>query len=114
MLQWLLFAAVLAGLGWLGAAFLLAYLQLPPLPRVLWWRLPAPTVLVVGGAVAGLLLAALSRIGVEVGARRRVARARQALRSAIAQVTRELVVGPVQAEQDRYEQARTAVERARK
>jgi GTP-binding protein EngB required for normal cell division len=113
VLQWLLFAAVVAGLGWLGVSFALAYLQLPPLPRVLWWRFPAPTVLVIGGAVAGVLLAALSRIGVEVGARRRVARARQTLRSAIARVTRELVVGPVQAEQDRYEQARTAVERAR-
>jgi GTP-binding protein EngB required for normal cell division len=113
VLQWLLFAAVVAGVGWLGVSFVLAYLQLPPLPRVLWWQFPAPTVLVIGGAVAGVLLAALSRIGVEVGARRRVIRARQALRSAIAQVTRELVVGPVQAEQDRYEQARTAVERAR-
>jgi hypothetical protein len=113
VLQWLLFAAVVVGLGWLGVSFVLVYLQLPPLPRVLWWRFPAPTVLVIGGVVAGVLLAALSRIGVEVGARRRVARARQTLRSAIARVTRELVVVPVQAEQDRYEKARSAVERAR-
>ena len=112
VVQWLLVAAVVAGLGWLAASAVLLYLQLPPLPRVLWWGLPAPTVLVVGGVLAGLLLAGLSRIGVEVGARRRTARARQALRSAISRVTGELVVVPVRAEQERYEQARLALERA--
>jgi GTP-binding protein EngB required for normal cell division len=112
VLQWLLVAAVVAGLGWLAASAVLVYLQLPPLPRVLWWGLPAPTVLVVGGVVAGLLVAGLARIGVEVGARRRTARARQALRAAISGVTGELVVAPVRAEQERYEQARLALERA--
>ena len=33
VLQWLLVGAVVAGLGWLAAAVVLAYLQLPPLPR---------------------------------------------------------------------------------
>src|SRR4029453_18328197 len=70
VLQWLLVATVVVGLGWLGLSFLLAYLQLPPLPEVQWWGLPAPTVLAVGGVIAGLLLAGLARIGVEVGARR--------------------------------------------
>jgi GTP-binding protein EngB required for normal cell division len=112
VLQWLLVAAVAAGLGWLGLAFLLAYLQLPPLPDVLWWGLPAPTVLAVGGVLAGLLLAGLARIGVEVGARRRTTKARQSLRAAIAKVTGELVVDPVKSEQQRYESARLALERA--
>jgi GTP-binding protein EngB required for normal cell division len=113
VLQWLLVAAVVVGLGWLGLSFLLAYLQLPPLPDVLWWGLPAPTVLAVGGVLAGLLLAGLARIGVEVGARRRTAKARQSLRAAIAKVTGELVIDPVKAEQTRYESARLALERAR-
>ena len=113
VLQWLLVATVVVGLGWLGLSFLLAYLQLPPLPEVVWWELPAPTVLAVGGALAGLLLAGLARIGVEVGARRRTAKARQSLRAAIARVTGELVVDPVKAEQQRYESARLALERAR-
>ena len=112
VLQWLLVATVVAGLGWLGLAFLLAYLQLPPLPDVLWWGLPAPTVLAVGGVLAGLLLAGLARIGVEVGARRRTTKARQSLRAAIAKVTGELVVDPVKSEQQRYESARLALERA--
>jgi GTP-binding protein EngB required for normal cell division len=114
VLQWLLVAAVVAGLGWLGLSFLLAYLQLPPLPKVTWWGLPAPTVLVIGGVLAGLLLAGLARIFVEVGARRRTAKARQSLRAAIARVTGELVINPVKAEQDRYEKARLALERARR
>jgi GTP-binding protein EngB required for normal cell division len=113
VLQWLLVAAVVVGLGWLALSFLLAYLQLPPLPEVLWWRLPAPTVLVVGGVLAGLLMAGLARIGVEVGARRRTAKARQSLRAAIAKVAGELVIDPVRAEQERYESARLALERAR-
>ena len=111
VLQWLLLAAVVAGLGWLAASAVLLYLQLPPLPRVLWWGVPAPTVLVLGGVLAGLLLAGLARIGVEVGARRRTAQARQALRAAISRVSAELVVAPVRAEQERYEQARLALER---
>ncbi len=113
VLQWLLVATVIVGLGWLGLAFLLAYLQLPPLPKVTWWGLPAPTVLAVGGVLAGLLLAGLARIFVEIGARRRTAKARQSLRAAIARVTGELVITPVKAEQDRYEKARLALERAR-
>jgi GTP-binding protein EngB required for normal cell division len=113
VLQWLLVAAVVVGLGWLALSFVLAYFQLPPLPDVLWWGLPAPTVLSIGGVLAGLLLAGLARIGVEVGARRRTAKARQSLRAAIARVTGELVIEPVKAEQARYESARVALERAR-
>jgi GTP-binding protein EngB required for normal cell division len=112
VLQWLLVVAVIVGLGWLGAAFLMAYLQLPPLPEVTWWGLPAPTVLAVGGVLAGLVLAGLARIGIEVGARRRALNASRALRRSIARVTQELVVKPTQAERDRYEKARVALERA--
>jgi GTP-binding protein EngB required for normal cell division len=112
-LQWLLVATVVVGLGWLALSFLLAYLQLPPLPEVEWRGLPAPTVLATGGVLAGLLLAGLARIGVEVGARRRTAKARQSLRAAIARVTGELVIEPVKAEQARYENARLALQRAR-
>jgi GTP-binding protein EngB required for normal cell division len=112
VLQWVLVVGVVAGLLWLGSAFVLAYLQLPPLPKVSWWGFPAPTVLVVGGVLAGLIVAGLSRIGVEVGARRRAARARASLRSAISKVTTELVLSPVNVERERYESARSALARA--
>ncbi|MBA3530235.1 MAG: ABC transporter, partial [Propionibacteriaceae bacterium] len=113
VLQWLLVAAVVAGLLWLGSAFVLVYLQLPPLPKVTWWGFPAPTVLTVGGVLAGLLLAGLSRIGVEVGARRRALKAKASLRAAIENVTSTMVMAPLNAERDRYENARAAIERAR-
>ncbi|HET9872864.1 MAG TPA: GTPase [Propionibacteriaceae bacterium] len=113
VIQWLLVAAVVIGLAWLGSAFVLAYLQLPPLPRVSWWGFPAPTVLTVGGVLAGILLAGISRIGVEVGARRRAGKASQELRRAIAQVTRKQVLEGVDGEIARYESARTALERLR-
>jgi GTP-binding protein EngB required for normal cell division len=112
VLQWILLAAVVAGLLWLAASFVLAYLQLPPLPPVTWGRLPAPTVLVLGGVLAGLLLGALSRIGVVVGATRRERAARAALRRSVTAVTAELVVEPVRAELDRYARARDALTRA--
>jgi hypothetical protein len=112
VLQWLLVAAVLVGLGWLGSAFLLAYLQLPPLPKIAWWGFPAPAVLVVGGVVAGLLVAALARIGVAVGARRRARLARQRLLAAVTRVSSEQVLVPVRAELERYETARSAIVRA--
>ena len=111
MLQWLLLAGVVGGLAWLGAAFVLAYLQLPPLPDVTWWGFPAPTVLTVGGVLAGLLVAGLARIGIEVGARRRSRNATRALRRSISKVTEELVLEPVEAERERYEKARVALER---
>ena len=113
VLQWLLLLAVVAGLGWLGSAFVLSYLQLPPLPKVTWWGWPAPTVLALGGVVAGLVVAGLARIGVEVGARRRALNATRALRRSIGRVTSQLVIGPVEAERERYEEARVALERAR-
>jgi GTP-binding protein EngB required for normal cell division len=113
VLQWLFFAVLLAGLGWLASAVVLAFLQLPPLPKISWWGLPAPTVLLVGGVLAGLLTAGLARIGVEVGARRRERVARKALRRSIAAVTADLVVAPVQVELARYEKARAALDRAR-
>lgn len=112
VLQWLLIGVVVVGLLWLGVDFVMLYLQLPPLPDLSWWGLPAPTVLVGGGVLAGLLLALFSRIGVEVGARRAEGRARAALLASIAQVTRERVVEPVNAELDRHDLVRTSLEQA--
>ena len=105
-----LVATVVAGLGWLAAAFVLAYLHCRRCRRALV-GIPAPTVLVLGGVLAGCCWR-LGRIGVEVvpgGGRRS---GRPVLRAAIAKVTGELVVAPVRAEQERYEQARQALERA--
>ncbi|GAB3624021.1 50S ribosome-binding GTPase [Mariniluteicoccus endophyticus] len=112
VLQWLFFLTAVAGLVWLGVAFAMLYLQMPPLPDITWWGVPAPLVLLVGGALAGVLLAILARVGVEVGARTKQREARQALIDSIAGVTEERILRPVNAEVDRYELVRENLARA--
>lgn len=114
-LQWLVMLTMLVGAGWLLVNFLLtAYFALPslPVPRV-GNNIPLPTVLALGGLAAGLLIALLSRIGVELGARAHAARAERVLTKAIASVTREYVVAPVNEELERREKAREALNRIR-
>ena len=107
VLQWVLVVAVVVGLGWLAVDFVLAYLRLPPLPDPWSWRgIPLQSLLVVGGILAGLLLAGVSRIGVELGARRRAVAARRRLGVAIDEVSDECVVRPVREELDRYGRTR--------
>lgn len=113
MLQWLLIAAVLVGLLWLGANFALGYFQLPRLPDVYSYRgITLPTMLVFGGVISGVLLALLSRLFVEFSAHRKAARAGSVLRESIAEVAEQRVVGPVNVELRRYSAARDALRRA--
>jgi len=108
VLQWLVLATAIAGLLWLGVAFLLAYFQLPPLPMPdltvggeAWGvrgdgvDVPWGTVLVAAGLLLGILVAVVSRLFAAVGARRRAGRARKRLRESVATVADELVQGPV-------------------
>ncbi|ANC30741.1 GTPase [Isoptericola dokdonensis] len=122
-LQWLLLAAAVVGLAWLGVDALLAYLQLPPLltpdltiDLTRWgggtFEVPWPTVLAVGGIVAGLLLALLGRLLGAVGARRRAARVRRRLRESVVAVAVEQVRVPVAEELDALSACRTAARTA--
>ncbi len=112
VLQWLVLLATLVGAGWLLANMVLtAYLALPPLPVPRVGRFGLPTVLALGGLAAGLLIAGLSRVGVEIGARARAARAERVLTRAIAQITQQYVVAPVNAELERRKQAQAALRR---
>ena len=111
--QWVSMLAVVAGAAWLASGPLLAYLQLPPLPQVSWYQIPAPTWLLGGGVLAGLLLAGLGRLLVEAGARRRAGQTARILAEAVERVAQEEVVGRLQAELDRFQQARAALRRAR-
>ncbi|MCC6497243.1 MAG: 50S ribosome-binding GTPase [Propionibacteriaceae bacterium] len=109
VLQWLLMAAVVAGAGWLLANPVLAATGLPQLPEVLWYGIPAGTLLLVGGVLGGVLLAVLGRALVEIGANAHARAARRSLEAAVAEVVAEEVIEPVQAELDRYRRAREAV-----
>ena len=95
-LQWLLAAAALVGVLWLLGLVVLGWLQLDdvvPLPRV--EGLPVPTLLLVGGLLAGALLALLVRPFVALRARRRARRARKRLDTAVAAVAQAEVLDPL-------------------
>jgi hypothetical protein len=92
---------VVAAVGalWLLALAGLGYLQLNevvPTPDV--EGIPAPTGLLVGGILAGLLLAFLARLANRSGARRRARRARRAMHERVVGVADELVIAPLEAE----------------
>ncbi len=116
VLQWLLFAVALVGLGWLFLPVGLLFFQIPlTLPHAYftpWPWMPMPTFLLLVGVVGGLLVAGLSRIGVELGARLKARTARGILMERIARVVGTDVLEPVQAELDRLSKARDAVRRA--
>lgn len=116
VLQWLLFAVAVVGLLWLGLPIVLLFFQIHlPLPDLRFAPIPEiglPTALVIIGVGGGLLVAGLSRVFVEIGARLKARSARGVLRERIARVTRTDVLEPVQAELDRLGKAREAVRRA--
>jgi energy-coupling factor transporter ATP-binding protein EcfA2 len=88
-LQWLLVLAAVAGALWLLALVALGFLRLDdvvPLPRV--EGIPLPTLLLIGGLLAGALLAVVARPIVRFGARRRARRARRRLLDRVAEVAR--------------------------
>jgi GTP-binding protein EngB required for normal cell division len=97
-LQAVLAVAAVAGLVWLLVLLGLAWLQFPdpPLPHV--GRVPVPTLLLVGGALAGVLLALLARRLAAVGARRRGRAARRRLRKRVEEVAEQRVLAPIEEE----------------
>jgi GTP-binding protein EngB required for normal cell division len=110
LLQTLLALAVLAGAVWLLALAGLGYLQLDdviPTPEVEGF--PVPTLLLGGGALAGLLLAALAGLAVRAGAKRRARVAAKALDARVRTAGEELVIAPVEAELDAHRRLREAL-----
>ncbi|UOY00474.1 hypothetical protein [Blastococcus sp. PRF04-17] len=114
-LQWLLALTALVGALWLLALVVLGLFQLDdvvPLPRV--EGVPLPTLLVVGGLLAGVLLALVSRPLVGLRARRRGRVVDRRLRSAVEAVAEEEVLAPMAAVRADAARFRTAVQRARR
>jgi hypothetical protein len=95
-LQWLLALVALAGALWLLALVVLGFFQLDdvvPLPRV--GGVPLPTLLLIGGLLAGLLLAVVTRPLVALRARRRARTAERRLTTSIGDVAEDQVLGPM-------------------
>ncbi|RBY76473.1 GTP-binding protein HSR1 [Geodermatophilus sp. TF02-6] len=114
-LQWLLALTALVGALWLLALVVLGFFQLDdvvPLPRV--EGLPLPTLLLVGGLLAGALLALVARPFVQARARRRARRAEQRLHAAVDAVAQEEVLAPMAEVREDHARFCAAVTRARR
>ncbi|MFW5471023.1 YfjP family GTPase [Knoellia sp. CPCC 206435] len=112
--QVLLALVALAGLLWFLVLMLLGWLQFPSIETPMWGPLPWPFVLLVGGVLAGLLLALVSRFLAGIGARRRGAVMDKRLRSSISAVAEERILAPVTAVLERHAQTRSHLDRAAK
>ncbi|SIQ60441.1 GTP-binding protein EngB required for normal cell division [Micromonospora avicenniae] len=107
--QWLVTLAALGGLGWLVLGYVLRALGLPDPEHPMVGVVPVPTLLLLGGLLAGLLLAALTRPVVRWGAVRARRRADQRLTAAVAAVGDEYVLAPVRDVLANYAVARDAL-----
>ncbi len=97
-LQVVLAVATVVGALWLLALAVVGYLQLPAVPTPDYRGVPVPTGLLVLGALAGWLLAVLSRRLAGIGAKRRAKQTRRAAIDEVDAVVEELVLAPMRAE----------------
>ena len=93
------------GAIWLVMLAVVGFLQLPDRATPELGNLPLPTLMLLGGALAGALLAAVFRRIAVHGGRRRALHARRRLHAAIGDVADRLVLAPIAEERDRYRQA---------
>lgn len=96
VLQWVLLVTALVGVLWLGTLAVLGYARMPQPTPPDQWGFPLPTLLLVVGVLAGVLLALLSRSLIALGSRSRARRAERRLRAGVREVAAELVVAPVE------------------
>lgn len=96
--QWFTTICALVGAVWLGVIAVVAWLQMPDLPLPHIGSAPVPTVLVVAGLAASLLLAVIGRLAAAVSATRRRAVAHRRLSESVQQVAQTHVIEPLCAE----------------
>ena len=113
MLQWVLFIVAVAGALWLAVLAGTAYLQMPVPGTPDYRGFPVPTLMLVLGVGAGVVLALLSRVLISFGAKSRARKAEKRLRAGVAEVAEELVVAPVAAELAAYRQTWEGLRKAR-
>lgn len=108
VLQWILLLGALAGLGWTVAAAVSG--GLGDTQKVAGVALPL--VVLIGCVLLGIVLALVCRVLVAGTARGRAQRADHRLREAVAEVTHELVVAPIEAELASYGRVREGLAHA--
>jgi hypothetical protein len=75
---------------------------------------PVPTLMLLGGVAVGIVLALLCRVLTGVSARAKARSADRRLRTAIGEVTEQLVIVPIEAEIDAYRTTREGLAAALK
>lgn len=100
---------VAAALLWLLAQAVTSFssVDLPDLGKVA--GIPTAALVAIGGIIVGIALAAVSRLAARASGRRKAERADRELRSAIATVAAERVIGPIEAELDSYRTYRNGI-----
>jgi GTP-binding protein EngB required for normal cell division len=106
MVQIALAIAVVVGAVWLGLLAVAAYLRIPEPPTPEIRSIPIPTGLLIGGILLGLLVAFLSARLATVGALKRSRAVRGRAEAAVAEVSDDLVIAPIQAELERRQELR--------
>ncbi len=104
-------AALAAGLIWLLVLWGLVWFRFPEPPTPTWRDFPLPSLLAVGGAAIGALIAVLGRRLTAVGARRRGRAAHESLGEHVASVIDEDVVLSVNSELGYLSELRRALAR---
>jgi GTPase Era involved in 16S rRNA processing len=101
-LQWVLFLVALGGAVWLAVLAVLSYLQLndPPLPK--WHGIPYATIMLIGGALLGVVVSIACRLFASSGANRRARLVAKALRTELEKVAESHVVAPAREELEAY------------
>jgi len=112
MLQWLLILVALAGAVWLGALAGASSLQLDLADPPEAGGFPVPTLMLLGGVAAGMVLAVVCRILVGLTARSRARSADRRLRKGLQDVCEELVLAPIEDELVAYRQVRDGLAKA--
>ena len=111
--QWLFAAATVVGLVWLLVLGVVGWLRLPEIETPRLGPLPYPFLLLAGGLLFGVLLAALARALARVGARRRAELIQHRLRESVSRVASEHIVAPVREVLRRHAATREQLDRAR-
>lgn len=115
-LQWVLIVTVVAGGLWLALNVVLSYFALPrievyPLGPEGGLQVPVPTIMVIGGVLAGIVVSAVSGLLIRASANGAARRAKKALHKSVAEVSLDHVLAPAEAEIKRYVQARETLDR---
>ncbi|MBA2508034.1 MAG: ABC transporter, partial [Nocardioidaceae bacterium] len=105
-------ACAVVGLVWLLGLAALGWLQLPLPETPQTEGIPTPTLLLVAGALLGIVLAAVCRVAARVSARRRAQVAERAMTASVATVADTHVIVPVQAELERHDRVGAALQEA--